>query len=91
MHYVCKNNTPLDIIEKMINSNGKLLELRDSHGWYPLHYACHFGANEDVIKVLILYVRKSLREKIPREEIHCILQSGINAKVSHLLYPFLLY
>lgn len=63
MHYVCKNNTPLDIIEKMINSNGKLLELRDSHGWCPLHYACHFGANKDVIKVFILSCPKIVKRE----------------------------
>jgi hypothetical protein len=53
LHEVCKNEPPLEVVEKLIAANELAVKAKGKWGNLPLHYACTCGASAPVIKLLL--------------------------------------
>lgn len=52
VHYLCKCDPPLFIVEALVDANAEALYISNKNMWQPLHMACRYGASNDVINYL---------------------------------------
>jgi hypothetical protein len=52
LHFACQNAPPPDVIDVFLSIAVNIVQWPDSFGWLPIHYACAFGADTQVIKSL---------------------------------------
>jgi len=52
LHEVCKKNPPKDIFDALIEANEEAVKTKGNSGFYPLHYACAYGASSELIRTL---------------------------------------
>ena len=52
LHFACQNSPPPDVIDVFLSIAVNIVQWPDSFGWLPIHYACAFGADTEVIKSL---------------------------------------
>jgi hypothetical protein len=52
LHFACQNAPPPDVIDVFLSIAVSIVQWPDSFGWLPIHYACAFGADTEVIKSL---------------------------------------
>jgi Ion transport protein len=49
LHCISRNDPPEDVINTMLEFGAEALDMPDTFGWLPLHYACACGASSEVI------------------------------------------
>lgn len=52
LHFACQNSPPKDVIDVFLSIAADIVQWPDSFGWLPIHYACAYGADTQVIKSL---------------------------------------
>ena len=52
LHFACQNRPPSDVIDVFLSIAVEIVQWPDTFGWLPIHYACAYGADTDVIKSL---------------------------------------
>ena len=52
LHFACQQQPPIDIIDSFLNVAADTVQWPDSNEYLPIHYACAFGAEAQVIKNL---------------------------------------
>lgn len=52
LHVVCAFDAPLKVVLLFVAGSPNTVGARDEHSNTPLHYACLYGASDDVIEVL---------------------------------------
>jgi hypothetical protein len=52
LHFACQNAPPPDVIDVFLSIAVDIVQWGDSFGWLPIHYACAYGADTEVIKSL---------------------------------------
>ena len=62
----CENSDTMIKNVRLLSDNGAA-ELADRGGMLPMHYACAYGSNADVLKVLPNFHPASIRETADKE------------------------
>jgi hypothetical protein len=52
LHFACQNAPPPDVIDVFLSIAVDIVQWPDSFTWLPIHYACAYGADTQVIKSL---------------------------------------
>ena len=52
LHFACRNNPPIDVIDVLLSIAAETVRWTDSFGWLPVHYACASGSETSVIYAL---------------------------------------
>jgi Ankyrin repeats (3 copies) len=52
LHFACQNFPPKDVIDVFLSIAVEIVRWPDSFGWLPIHYACAYGADTQVIRTI---------------------------------------
>ena len=63
LHYACKRNAPLEVLEFLIQQYPASVKEKDNQGKLPLHYACKNNAPIQVLEFLVQQYPDSFKEK----------------------------
>lgn len=62
LHWILREHSPIDIVEKMIDIAPRVLCMKDNYGMLPLHVACRSGTSLDILQLFVKSYPESVHD-----------------------------